>query len=298
MPASGKSTWAKKFISENQGWMRVNKDEIRKAMWISYEVYDKKKEGQVVEAERDMVRAMIWAWFSVVVDNTHLIHKKTRKNKHVEFYRGLAEELWVDFEVKEFFITVEEAIERDAKREDKSAIVWKEVFDRLLSYSDAPSKFPSNPTFRGHDLLLPSCVIVDIDWTVAFMDGKRWPFEYHKVWGDRANIQLLSLLEILRQSTNLDIIFLSWRSDECREETQAWLTRKWFWDCRLLMRNNEIDVDDNGNLSCDTKVKERLYREQIEDVYNVFAVFDDRDRVVAKWRELNLPCYQVWYGDF
>jgi len=54
----------------------------------------------------------------------------------------------------------------------------------------------------------------------------------------------------------------------------------------------------DSDTRCDTIVKREMYEEHIEPIYNVVAVFDDRNRVVDMWRELNLPVYQVWYGDF
>lgn len=291
LPASGKSTWAKKFISENPWWMRVNKDDIRKQMWISYDTYDKNKEQLVVDAERSMVESMIKAGMNVIVDNTHLLLKRGNVNKHLEFYWELAKKYGYEFEVKPFFITLEEAIERDANREDKDEIVGKSTYDRLLSYSVMPPKFPANPVFKKIDNKLPYVIICDIDGTMAFMNWKRSPYDYSKVSGDEPNIMLSSMLRTFLETTKLEVIFLSGREDGCYSETRDWLDNIGFWNCDLLMRKS-------GDTRCDTVVKEELYNKYIKDKYNVFAVFDDRNRVVDKWRELWLPTYQVWYWAF
>jgi len=48
----------------------------------------------------------------------------------------------------------------------------------------------------------------------------------------------------------------------------------------------------------DRIIKEEIYREKIAPVYNALFVLDDRDRVVAMWRDLGLTCLQVANGDF
>jgi len=48
-----------------------------------------------------------------------------------------------------------------------------------------------------------------------------------------------------------------------------------------------------------TAVDKEIYKAKIEPNYDVYLVLDDRNQVVDMWRkELQLPCFQVWYGDF
>lgn len=53
-----------------------------------------------------------------------------------------------------------------------------------------------------------------------------------------------------------------------------------------------------GDQRDDRIVKEEIYRREIEGKYNVRFILDDRDKVVRRWRELGLPCFQVADGDF
>lgn len=291
LQASGKSTWAKDFVAKNPWWMRVNKDEIRKQLGITYEVYDKKVEQRVIDAERAMVDSMTNAGFNIIVDNTHLLLKRSKVNKHLDFYRKLAESKWYEFEVKTFFITPEEAIKRDANREDKDAIVGEDVIKRTLSYSVLPPEFPANPKFVEPISWLIPCIICDIDGTLAFMNGKRSPYDYSKVEWDDVNIYLKELLYLLTLETNVKLIFMSGREEDCKYETVTWLTENGFvW--------NEIHMRKSWDVRCDTIVKEEMYNNHIKNKYNVLAVFDDRNRVVDTWRRLGLPTYQVWYWDF
>jgi hypothetical protein len=49
----------------------------------------------------------------------------------------------------------------------------------------------------------------------------------------------------------------------------------------------------------DAIIKTEIFNEQIKDNYFIEFVLDDRNQVVDMWRkELGLPCFQVFYGDF
>lgn len=284
LPASGKSTWAKEQ-EENQivAWsvVRVNKDEIRDLLHSG--VYSKENEKVVIETERETVVELCEQEVNtIIVDNTHL----WLQNKHIAFYRQLAEEYAYDFEIKDFFITREEAIERDSKRENP---VGREIIDKCIKIANN-GIYPSNPIFKKIDSKLKDCYIVDIDWTLAFMDDKRSPYDFTKVDWDRLNIFLKKMLDSLMEK--YDIIIMSWRGSECRAETKKWLRDNNVACTKLYMRA-EWDT------RSDTIVKKELYTKHILDKYNVLWVFDDRQKVVDLWRlDLNLPCFQVYYGEF
>ncbi len=54
-----------------------------------------------------------------------------------------------------------------------------------------------------------------------------------------------------------------------------------------------------GNTEDDRIIKRR-YWDELDPVSRqcVFAIFDDRDKVVKMWRELGVACFQVAPGDF
>jgi hypothetical protein len=54
------------------------------------------------------------------------------------------------------------------------------------------------------------------------------------------------------------------------------------------------DGDDRN----DGIIKTEIFDKYIRNIYNVIAVFDDRDSVVKAWRNIGLLCLQVNYGDF
>ena len=286
IPCSGKSTWAKSEV-ENNWAIRFNKDEIRKEDWLfpAWYFYSKENEEIVIEAERDMVLiAMVAQNPYIIVDNTHLGHN----NKHITFYRELAERNRYNFEVKDFYVSREEAIERDKLR-DKEEQVWEDVINKMIKMS-WNNWYPLNPTFRVQNSNLKDCIIVDIDWTLAFMDNKRSPYEFDKVMWDKCNIFLLNLLESLKDK--YDIFILSWREETCRKETEEWLDINWVAYNSLFMRKE-------WDKRCDTIVKWEIYENYIAKHYNVFAVFDDRQKVIQMWRlKYHLPTYEVFYWYF
>lgn len=135
-------------------------------------------------------------------------------------------------------------------------------------------------------------IVCDIDGTLAMM-GDREAFEWHKVDRDTPNIAVYDVLlkyndvKVSRPA----IIMLSGRKDLCRKETEWWLKE---WDVpydHLYMRA----ADDNRK---DGYTKYDLFNEHVRDNYNVLFMLDDRDQVVALWRQMGLACFQVNYGNF
>ena len=150
---------------------------------------------------------------------------------------------------------------------------------------------PLSPFFLPYKDNLPECIIVDIDWTLAFMDWKRSPYDYSKVDGDRFNDMLYKL--ITRLNPCVEVFIVSWRSEDCRKETEEWLAKN-----NILYDASWLYMRKSGDNRCDTIIKEEIYREYIENKFNVLAIFEDRNRVVKMWRDLWLPCFQVFDWDF
>jgi len=53
-----------------------------------------------------------------------------------------------------------------------------------------------------------------------------------------------------------------------------------------------------GNTEQDALIKGRLFDGHVRERLAVVGVLDDRDQVVALWRSLGLPCFQVAPGAF
>jgi len=143
------------------------------------------------------------------------------------------------------------------------------------------------------DVSLPKCIIVDIDGTVAHK-GDRNPFDWFNVGLDTPDENTLRLIAEL--SYPYKIFFVSGRDEICRKQTEKWLELNYIiafggtYD-KLYMRPQD-------NYDKDVSIKKAIYEAYFKDKYYVEYCFDDRDCVVAFWRELGFKVAQVNYGDF
>lgn len=123
LPASGKTTWAKKKLAAlNLGGkrraVRTNKDEIRarlRAKGIS-------GESKVIRRETELVTKALKAGLDVIIDNTHF------NPIHEWRYRDLAKEYGHKFEIVSFTdVSLEECIRRDPKRRNYvgETVIWR-----------------------------------------------------------------------------------------------------------------------------------------------------------------------------
>ncbi|GLI41526.1 acid phosphatase class B [Glycomyces algeriensis] len=137
---------------------------------------------------------------------------------------------------------------------------------------------------------LPNAAIVDIDGTVALM-GSRDPYDETTVIHDAPNYPIVRLVTVVAMAGH-SLVFVSGRTEACREDTETWLAR------RFPFPHSGLHMRAIGDKRRDAEVKTEIYRTHIEGRYNVRWVFDDRNQTVAAWRALGLTCLQVAPGDF
>ena len=274
LPASGKTTWALQKIAENPGaYKRVNKDDLR-AM-LDGGKWSGDNEKFVLSTSRAIVDSALGIGKHVIVDDTNF------HPKHEWALRECAKKRGAAFEVVDFtHVPVDECIQRDLKRNNS---VGEAVISKMYREYLAP-KPPTVEIVAG----LPNCVLCDIDGTLALMNG-RGPYDYSKVWTDKPHAPVVSAVLALME--RYVIVLVSGRKAECRQSTEAWLMEHIGFSGPLFMR-------DDGDNRDDRIIKQEIYEREIKGKYNVAFVLDDRDRVVEKWRELGLTCFQVAPGDF
>lgn len=152
-------------------------------------------------------------------------------------------------------------------------------------------------------------IIVDLDGTLCNTDHRQ-----HFVQGDYGKKDF----EKFYQNMHLDpphawcvdfiriysrhdrrIVFCSGRPEEYREQTIKWIEENvgvvWGVDD---VEPHELYMRETGNYEDDVKLKERLYRDNIEPKYDVELVLDDRKKVVDMWRRIGLTCLQCAPGEF
>jgi predicted kinase len=275
LPASGKSTWAINKCKEDKSFVRVNRDDLRT---MRGEYWVPAQEKLITTWQHSMITNALIDGYNVIVDDTNL------NPKTLDALRGVAARFVpeINVEIKFFDVDVEECIKRDRKRERSvGEKVIRDFYNKYL----APSKveYIENP-------ILPPAIIVDIDGTLAKMNG-RGPYDWDKVGTDKANTPVVRLVQTLRDAGR-HIILVSGRDGSCYDRTVEWLRENKIPYLMLLMR-------EAGNNEDDRIVKKRMFEQHIRGKYYVNFVLDDRDKVVRMWREeLGLTCLQVDYGNF
>jgi len=188
----------------------------------------------------------------------------------------------------------------------------------MASISPVESSWSFLAKLQNADTRRPA-IVVDLDGTLALFNknkrGKYWEIQEREdvltpgmrspydasVCGrtDAVNVPVFTVIHAIYDSMGVAPVFVSGRSEDHRAPTLEWLhslpsignPRRWLSEFPLYMRSSEDYRDDRI-------IKEEIYKNRIESVYNVLFVLDDRDRVVTMWRELGLTCLQVASGDF
>jgi len=132
------------------------------------------------------------------------------------------------------------------------------------------------------------CCIVDIDGTVADLTHRLHYIQYgnrdyegfhEEVHLDAPINEIIMLVECLRDRFGKEsIVFVSGRSELCREKTENWLEQYVGEYERLYMRKA-------GDYRKDTIIKEEILRQIEEDGYDPWLAIDDRIDIAKMWRE-------------
>lgn len=143
-------------------------------------------------------------------------------------------------------------------------------------------------------------IIVDINSTIANTDHRKhhlekrpkdWDAWHAAVDNDSLHTDVVSFVEILHIHLNVEILLCSGRHEELRAKTINWLRKKGVKFNRLYMRS---DNDHRPDHIIKLELLERIRL----DGYDPIAAFDDRNSVVAMWREQGIRCFQVAPGNF
>jgi len=143
-------------------------------------------------------------------------------------------------------------------------------------------------------------VIFDIDGTLCNIthrlhliqrSKKNWDQFFTECVNDEPKEDIIALVHMLQ--TFCDIKLFSGRSDIIREETINWL------NINLHLERMDLTMRKEGDHRPDHLVKREMYQQLDDhDKDRLLCVFDDRDQVVKMWRNHNVTCLQVNYGDF
>lgn len=294
IPGTGKSTWAKNFVLENDNYLRVSRDDYRR-MLFNVQMGEYEQENLITKIVNSTVRTSLTSGVNVIIDQTNV------KRKYIEAliqeFNDIAD---IEFKTFGFDVNLQELHERNQNRLITERVP-KEVIDNMYNslkflknnyefesiskgtYSEVKNNFKHVRNAKNN------CYIFDIDGTLAER-GDRGPFDWDRVGEDTLKADVFKVLDLLFEWGIFMFIF-SGRDSICRKETEEWL------------RKHDIEYDDlymraEGDNRKDSIIKQELFEQHIEGKYNCLGVFDDRDQVVKMWRDIGVTCFQVDYGNF
>lgn len=304
-PGAGKSTYAESFRIANSVDKRtiiINKDKIRLMFNPDY-TYSKESESTIHKAQTAMLRGVDC---DVILDNTNCRAKGIKDIIDENCKQYTFELMWIgaDKSLDELIdinrnrpISKQVPVDRIAsfyqsfkhslsiRKELENYALKKGTHDHLKIGGD--ESYNNYPRVDGK----LKTVLVDIDGTLAHKLDRN-PFDWKLVGNDELDYNVSELVQTLRQ--HYVVIYVSGRSDECREETLNWLKKY-----KLYTEGAEkLYMRKAGDFRKDTVVKKEIYQNHIQNEHDVRFVLDDRNCVVEMWRELGIKCLQVEEGNF
>jgi len=312
LPASGKSTWAKKMIRQSNNFKRVNKDDLR-AM-IDDSVWSENHEKFILNIRDYIVGEALRKDKNVIVDDTNF------EDKHFDRMCEIAQNQNRNITVREMYfpIDLQEALKRNSARAGVARVPDEAIYRMYNKYIDGRNVKERCETFTRHvDPILikkftnlPKAIICDLDGTLAIIND-RSPFDASKCEQDILNKPVADVV-MWAYKHNIKIIFVSGRDDQFAPQTKRFIEnhliiekteRPMFYHGDSLMEGDEkitfspmpfiLHMRKTGDSRKDYIIKKEIYDQHIKDKYDVQFVLDDRPSVVRMWRGLELTVFQL-----
>jgi uncharacterized HAD superfamily protein len=144
---------------------------------------------------------------------------------------------------------------------------------------------------------LKKCFVFDLDGTICNVHHRRqyvatkprnWDAWNAGLVNDTPNVAVQKVFQALRNDCETDLIIVSGRSDDYKEQTIKWLTDNEIFYDEIYMRKYKDHRDD-------AVVKNEI-ADEIEKTHKILGVFDDRQRVVNMWIERGIWVFDVGQG--
>jgi len=293
-PGSGKSTFARYFIRTEDNWVRVNRDDFR-LMQFGDTLMSPFYEERITKMVEASVITLLKNHTNVIIDATNSSLRTLE-----DMVRTYTE--YADISFKVFDLSVEELVKRCDKRyEQTGKFIPKSAIEKhvtQLQYTKEKFDFKPIPrtvkeatlTYTAQDSTLPKAVICDLDGTLSLLNG-RDPYDASSADEDLLNVPVARVLQMAK-AQGYKVILLSGREQLYKEPTERFLSKHQIVYDLLLMRTTNDYRKDNI-------IKKELFQQEIAGKYFIEFLLDDRNQVVDMWRkDLQLPCFQVNYGDF
>ena len=291
-PGSGKTTFARYFLRTEENWMRLCRDDFR-AMHFSDGNLSHHEERLIVEMIDASIEALLLKRSNVLLDATHC------RKEYVDHYIGRFNHL-ADISFKVFDVDAVTLAERCEKRFQNTgkqipAQVLKKFIGDLeelkkeFDFALRPKTYLYQPV-ATQDSSLPKAIVCDLDGTLALMHGRN-PFDATHCDEDELNEPVAGVLRNY-SGNGYQILLVSGREDCYYQPTVRFLEKYNIPYHQLWMRKTK-------DFRRDAIIKREIFDTEIAGKYFIEFVLDDRNQVVEMWRkELQLPCFQVNYGNF
>ena len=287
----GKTTQClKDMAADPANSVRVNRDSLRASVYgltkeSTAEYYARpdlhELEREITRLEDSIIKQALAEGKNVYADNTHL--KRSYIKKYFRF--------GVPVEIQ--FIEESKSLLNHRRLQRNDHVISEELLDSQIErYRELRRNWEpivASPVFQlDNDQSKGACIIFDLDGTLAKMHN-RTPYEFHKVDDDLPNWPVINAIKTY-QAAGFVVGVLSGRDDSCLKSSRIWLAGYGIYPDFLELRKT-------GDNRPDWQVKQEMWKKVCEQ-YHIFAMYDDRDQVVARARELGLTCFQVDYGNF
>jgi predicted kinase len=309
IPGAGKSTYCRELMKkEPSKWKRINNDDLRNM--IDNGVWSQDNEKAITDLRNHIIRDYLKRGSSILIDNLNI------NRRHFDDVCKIAKSVNVDVQIfeKAFYIELDEAMERNAKREGAARVPddvvkkwWKDSGGKGFKfYKPRVEIYQQQKGFASKALEgpakidgAPEAIICDLDGTLALIHN-RSPYDASDC--DIKDLPNVPVIETILAHYNADrkIIFCSGREDKYRPETIRFIEKY----CRVLSETTtkpivyQLYMRKTDDFRKDAIIKEEIYQENIEGKYNVLLILDDRNSVCDFWRSKGLVCFQVAPGDF
>jgi predicted kinase len=291
-PGSGKSTFSKYFLRTEENWIRVSRDDFR-IMQFGINTVTEREENMITEMVNASIEALLRKKSNVLIDATNC--KKEYINQFIERYKYNA-----DISFKVFELSKDILEERCENRFNETGkFIPKNVLHKYIqqlnslkeTFDFSTRKKQDKPVITAtQNSDLTKAIICDLDGTLALMNGRN-PFDASRCDEDLLNEPVANTLKNYHQ-LGYKIILLSGREEKYKEPTLRFLEMHQIPFDELLMRKT-------GDNRKDSIIKKEIFMEHVQNKYFIEFILDDRNQVVDMWRnDLQLPCFQVYYGDF
>ena len=268
LPASGKTTMARRMVKHGGNIGRINRDDLRSMLFNSE--WTGKREQVVIDCEKAIAEVLFRHELNPVIDDTNL------SDRHRSMWSDFTKSHNQLFAVEKCDEDMETCIGRDSKRNPG---VGRPVIERL-ALQNGLIDWGERPI-----------VIVDIDGTLA--DGSH---RQHLVTGDKkdwdAYFELcdkdLPVESVFQKAHELSkdhtICVVSGRPDTYWAKTSLWFTQA-SWN-GLPLRIDHIFMRSGGDKRPDTQVKADILKHMPKD--KISLVLDDRPSVCRMWESEGL----------